>query len=153
MSRATIRSGSKQAYERALKLAQTDLDSNMEEVLALLREAVSDGYGPAEYALATWYDFGVGVRKNQVKGAALLEKAAAKGIADAAFNLAMSLELGLGVPKHKARACHRRQNNQRVAANTHRGAKRRRRAIARAEHDKRFDAASAASAHPPGWYM
>jgi hypothetical protein len=90
-------------YEQALRLAQTDRDANLPQILALLRRAVAAGYGPAQYALATWYLFGVGVRKNLSQGAVLLRKAVAKGVAAAAFDLAVSYELASAYRRIPAR--------------------------------------------------
>ncbi|MES1185391.1 MAG: hypothetical protein ABUL60_16385 [Myxococcales bacterium] len=53
----------------------------------------------ATHALATWYIYGIGVRKNLAVAARLEAKAARAGIAEAAFNLAYSYESGKGVEK------------------------------------------------------
>lgn len=85
-------------YKRALELAQDDLTGNLPEALGLLKRAVTRGYAPAQYALATWYLFGVGVGRDASKAVGLFRKASSK-VADAAYDLAVSYEKGVGVKK------------------------------------------------------
>jgi len=87
------------AYQRALRLAQQSKTRGLPESLELLQHAAQRHYGPAQYALATWYLFGVGVRKNATRAVALLRKATARGVPSAAFDLAVSLERGVGVKR------------------------------------------------------
>lgn len=85
-------------YKRALELAQDDLTKNLPEALELLKRSVTRGYAPAQYALATWYLFGVGVGRDAAKAVGLFRKASSK-VADAAYDLAVSYEKGVGVSK------------------------------------------------------
>jgi hypothetical protein len=91
-------------YKKALLLARARPDRNPKRVLPLLREATRLKHPMAIHALATWYLFGVGVRKNRHKGLVLEAEASALGIAEAAFNLAYSYEVGAGVTRDPALA-------------------------------------------------
>ena len=51
------------------------------------------------YALATWYLFGVYVKKDYTKGNELLKKACDRCIPEACFDLANSYESGFGIEK------------------------------------------------------
>ena len=53
-----------------------------------------------QYALGTWYAFGVGTRKNYGRAADLFEAAAHAGHADAQFNLGVCFEKGRGRQKN-----------------------------------------------------
>lgn len=101
--RSTL-TGPQHDYDAALRLAQRKRNSDLPKILALLRRAVAANYGPAEYALGTWYLFGVAVPKNRKRAAELFRRAAAKGVADAAYDLAVSYELGVGVSKSSSKA-------------------------------------------------
>jgi TPR repeat protein len=70
----------------------------------LLTEALNKNDPYAAYAIATWYLFGVHVRKNYAKGVGLLEIAAEKNIPSALFDLAVSCETGKGIKVNKKRA-------------------------------------------------
>jgi uncharacterized protein len=89
-------------YQTALRLARRRKASDRKRIIHLLNLAISEGHVEAMHALATWYIFGVGVRKNYKKGLALEQKAAEGGIAEAAFNLAVSYETGKGVRRDPA---------------------------------------------------
>src|SRR6266446_4990272 len=89
----------RQQYEEAERLTrQADRDGGRLP-LELLQEAAGAGYTPAIYALATWYLYGKGVKKNYKKAVSLLKKAAAKKYAPAEYDLAVSYESGKGVSK------------------------------------------------------
>ncbi len=91
-------------YRKALQLARKDRSVHARQCVELWQDVVSLGHHRAEYALATWYLFGVGVRKNFKKAAVLLQKAASGGIPEAQYDLAVSYEKGKGLAKdyHKA---------------------------------------------------
>jgi TPR repeat protein len=91
-------------YQRALQLARQDLARHKREILVLLRKAAELQSPSAQHALATWYLFGVGVRKNFKKAAELEARAARANVAEAAFNLAVSCETGRGVERNAREA-------------------------------------------------
>src|SRR5437016_8348321 len=83
------------AYQEALRLASGEgARAHAARVLSLLTAAANRGHALAQYALATWYYFGVHARKNYRKAFDLVTKAARKNVPDAVFNLANSYEMG-----------------------------------------------------------
>src|SRR5262245_34761538 len=55
------------AYAEALDLALSDSAGNRSRIFTLLRTAAGAGHAMAQHALATWYLFGVGVKRNYRK--------------------------------------------------------------------------------------
>jgi uncharacterized protein len=98
------------AYATATALAIADRDANIETVIALLELAVAGGHAEAANALATWCYFGIGMRRDYVRGNQLAMLADRAGIAEATYNLGYSHESGKGVGKDlkKAVAYYRR---------------------------------------------
>src|SRR4051794_33307131 len=86
-------------YQRALELARTVESSNGPWPLDLLQNAADYGDARAVYALATWYLFGRGVRKNHSTATTLLEKAADQKLPAAEYDLAVCYETGRGLTK------------------------------------------------------
>jgi hypothetical protein len=72
--------------------------------LAAWKPAAEAGDRRAQYALATLYDAGEGVAKDQTEAARWFEKAAMQGDADAQFALGVDYDTGEGVAADKARA-------------------------------------------------
>lgn len=64
----------------------------------LLKQSIAKGNPNAMYALATWYLFGVHVKRS-FKMAATLLKQCADEVAEASYDLAVCYELGRGVKK------------------------------------------------------
>ncbi len=91
-------------YEKALALAKRGRRKHTKEVIPLLRAAADGGHPMAAHALATWYFFGIGLRKNFAIAVALEERAARSGIVEAIFNLAHAYETGEGVKKDQPKA-------------------------------------------------
>lgn len=85
-------------YKRALDEARgKSPDLNL--VLDLLKRSIAKGNADATYALATWYLFGKGVRRDYRKAAELL-KQCADSVAGASYDLAVCYEKGKGVDKN-----------------------------------------------------
>ena len=93
------KSPGKEIYEKALTLARLK-SADLSEVRRLLEEATELGFGPATYALATWYLFGKTVVEDHKKAVELLQKAVALGEASAMFDLAVCFENGAGVKRN-----------------------------------------------------
>ncbi len=91
------------AYDSAFRLARRGHLKDRPRVVSLLETAVSENHLDAIHALATWYLFGVGVRRNFRKGFELELRAAKLGVSEAAFNVATSYETGKGVPRNARR--------------------------------------------------
>jgi TPR repeat protein len=91
-------------YRRALELARRGRRRHAERVITLLLHAISEGHSMAAHALATWYYFGIGVRKDLARAFALEKIAARHGIGEAIHNVASSYEKGKGVKKDLRRA-------------------------------------------------
>lgn len=97
-------SRAERSYQHALKIAKRRNPKEYGRVIELLTEAISGGHAIAMHALATWYLFGVGVRRDPRKGLALERRAARLGVAEAAYNAAVSYETGRGVARSYAKA-------------------------------------------------
>lgn len=92
----------KAEYNKATKEAQKD-KADLVAVLALLERAIELGSHDAQYALATWYLFGKGVKRDYTKAVKLLRKCA-NSVANASYDLAVCYEKGKGVEQDKATA-------------------------------------------------
>jgi TPR repeat protein len=91
-------------YRRALALARRGRVRHAKEVTSLLKGAAQSGHAMAAHALATWYIYGIGVRKNFATAMMLEEQAARAGILDAICNLARAYETGKGVQKDASKS-------------------------------------------------
>jgi len=89
-------------YAQACKRAkEKGIDA---DVGRLMMAAADDSDPRALYAVATWYLFGIGRKKNFKKAAKMLRVAALAGIARAAFDLAVWFECGKGVTRDRQAA-------------------------------------------------
>src|SRR5258708_14866804 len=95
-------------YREALALARKRTPSAQLRALSLLESGAKQGDPRCEYALGTWYLFGVCVRKNFARAADLFEAAAASGNTDAQFYLAICYERGRGRKRDVRRASDRK---------------------------------------------
>ena len=89
------------SYRKALRFANSSQNS---AALPLLESASENGYGPAQYALGTWYLHGVSVEINVKRAADLFEKSVRSGFKGAMYDYAVCLETGNGVKKNLAQA-------------------------------------------------
>jgi len=94
------------SYELAHYLATLpSARKHRQECVNLLELASAKGESRAQYALGTWYLYGIGVKKSFKTANALFLRAAKQGHPLAQFDLAVSLEKGKGVKKNLARDC------------------------------------------------
>src|SRR5258707_8388875 len=84
-SRKTKPSG-KKLYKEAFRLARLVEKTNGPWPVAVLREAAATGHAPALYALATWYLYGRGVKKDYKQAFSLFLKSAEQKYAPAAYH-------------------------------------------------------------------
>jgi uncharacterized protein len=89
------------AYRIALKLARK---RQYRKALTYLNDAASRGNVHAIYALATWYLFGRGVKRDPAKAVQLLKQASRRNHAKACFDLAVCFETGNGTRVDRQRA-------------------------------------------------
>ena len=107
VSRATARktkAKGKDLYDEALRLARLAEKTDGPWPVTILREAAATGYAPAQYALATWYLFGRGVKRDYKKAFSLLLQSAEQNYALAEFDIAVSFEKGKGTDKSEKSA-------------------------------------------------
>ena len=90
------------AYREALRLARTP--KGKRAAVPLLEFASRQGLAEAQYALGSWYLYGVVVPRDLARANRLFTKAAAAGQRDAAFNLAVTFETGQGRRRNLRRA-------------------------------------------------
>ena len=91
-------------YKKALKLANVGSRQSTELALNVLQDGVVRRDPHCEYALGSWYFYGVCVRRDRAKGVRLFARAARAGVVDAASELAGCYEEGTGVAKNRAQA-------------------------------------------------
>lgn len=89
-------------YKRALREARKE-NVDQKLVLRLLESSIEKGNLDATYALATWYLFGKGVKRNYYKATELLSKCTDAN-SSASYDLAICYEKGKGVEMNKVKA-------------------------------------------------
>lgn len=104
--KASIATGNaKGLLERARRIAlRSRKHGDLEQALELLRRAASKGSEEADYAIGTWYAFGIVLPKDASRAVKYFRRAAAKKYRPAMFNLAIAFETGQGVKRDPERA-------------------------------------------------
>jgi TPR repeat protein len=103
LSLASNARAAKKLYQEALREMTTG-SRDVAKARHSLQEASRLGSDDASYALATWYLFAVGVKRDYRKAVALLRRAAKGRVASAHFDLAVCYERGHGVRRNLRKA-------------------------------------------------